>query len=378
MLSSLASKYEENLFGSVLPFWMRHSLDREHGGYFTCLDRQGRVFDPRKYVWMNSRQVWTLSRLYNSWEPRAEWLDAARLGAEFLRRHAFDPQGRPWFSLTSDGRPAFFQRKPYAGLFVMLGFHEYGKASGDAWYIERARALYSDVRRWSADSTLLGRPPIAGAPRLAQLADVYALCAMALELGDDDALGECLTRIRIHHDPARDLLLECAPIDGESRQYPEARLICVGSIFEIFWYLMRALDRRPDAEVEALLYRCLESALEFAWDKQYGGFYYFQDIDARPTLQLESSMKLWWVHAEALYALLTAYARTGDGKWLAWLERVDEYVWQRFPDPVHGEWFGYLDRRGEVALDLKGGNYKGCFHIPRALLFSLQTMRSMR
>ena len=89
-------------------------------------------------------------------------------------------------------------------------------------------------------------------------------------------------------------------------------------------------------------------------------------------------MKLLWVHAEALYALLTAQARTGDGKWLTWLERVDEWVWQRFPDPVHGEWFGYLDRRGNVALDLKGGNYKGCFHIPRALLFSLQTMRIMR
>lgn len=375
MLSSLASKYEENLFGSVIPFWMTHSIDREHGGYFTCLDRQGRVFDPRKYVWMNGRQVWTLSRLYNEWEARPEWLDAARLGAEFLRRHAFDPQGRPWFSLTSDGRPAFFQRKPYAGLFVMLGFHEYGRASGDAWYTERARTLYSDVRRWSADSTLLGRPPVPDAPRLAQLADVYALCAMALELGDTGALGECLARIRIHHDPTRDLLLECAPLDAESRQYPEARLICAGSIFEIFWYLMRALDRRPDAAVETILYRCLESALEFAWDKEYGGFYYFQDIDARPTLQLESSMKLWWVHAEALYALLTAYARTGDAKWLTWLERVDEYVWQRFPDPVHGEWFGYLDRRGDIALDLKGGNYKGCFHIPRALLFSLQTMK---
>jgi N-acylglucosamine 2-epimerase len=377
MLSSLASKYEENLFGSVIPFWMRHSIDREHGGYFTCLDRQGRVFDPRKYVWMNGRQVWTLSRLSNSWERRPEWLEAARLGADFLRRNAFDSDGRCWFSLTADGRPAFFQRKPYAGLFVMLGFHEYGLASGDQWYVERAHELYLDVRRWCRDSSLLGRPVIPGAPRLGELAGIYALCAMGLETGDNAALRECLDQIHLHYDASRELLLECAPLDEESRQYPEARLFCVGSNFEIFWYLMRALDRCPDAGVEAMLYRCLESALEFAWDKEYGGFYYFQDIDARPTLQLESSMKLWWVHAEALYALITAYARTGDAKWLTWLERVDEYVWQRFPDPVHGEWFGYLDRRGDVALDLKGGNYKGCFHIPRALLFSLQTMKTM-
>lgn len=378
MLQTLAAKYEENLFSSVMPFWMRHSIDRKNGGFFTCLDRRGGIFDPRKYVWMNGRQVWTLSRLYNEWEKREEWLDAARSGAEFLRRYAFDEAGRCWFSLTADGRPAFYQRKPYAGLFVTLGFHEYGKASGDEWFTARARALYQDVRLWCQDGRLLGRPSVPGAPRLGELAGIYALCAMALEIGDHKALRECLDLIHLHYDSSRQLLLECAPLDEESRQYPEARLICVGSNFEIFWYLMRAIDVCPDEKVEAMLYKCLEGALHFAWDKEYGGFYYFQDIEGRPTLQLEASMKLWWVHAEAIYALITAYTRTRDKKWLAWLERVDEWVWRRFPDPQHGEWFGYLDRRGDVALDLKGGNYKGCFHIPRALLFSLQAIRSAK
>ncbi len=131
MLTDLAALCESELRESIIPFWMKHSIDKRNGGYWTCLERDGTVFDTRKYVWMNGRQVWMLSRLYRTFDKRTEWLDAARGGAEFLRRHAFDEQERCWFSLTADGRPAGYQRKPYGAVFVMLGFLEYSKASGD-------------------------------------------------------------------------------------------------------------------------------------------------------------------------------------------------------------------------------------------------------
>ncbi|MGC4055167.1 MAG: AGE family epimerase/isomerase [Paludibaculum sp.] len=179
MWKRLKEQYEENLYGSVLPFWLRHSLDREHGGYFTCLDAQGAVYDTRKYIWLNGRQVWTLSRLYNQVEHRPEWLEAARLGAEFLRRHAFDEKGRCYFSLTREGLPSFYQRKPYAGLFVMLGFSEYAKATGDEWYQAKAEELFVKVQEWIADARLLDRPALAGGVAYSNLADIYAICSMA-------------------------------------------------------------------------------------------------------------------------------------------------------------------------------------------------------
>lgn len=373
MLRELAGLYRENLLGSVMPFWMKHSLDRQHGGYFTCLDRDGSVYDTRKYIWLNGRQVWTLSRLYNSVEKRSEWLDAARLGAEFLRRHAFDQQRRCWFSLTREGAPAFFQRKPYSGVFVMLGFHEYWRATGEEWYRDRAFSLYQDVQKWIADPALLGRPP-AGC---SQLADIYVLTSMALELGDHAMLARCIQDVQRHYDPERRLLRENSG-GAAFRATPEGRMICVGSIFEITWFLLRALDLAPDAQAEAMLFDAVAGALEFGWDREHGGFYYFQDIEGKPMLQLEASMKLWWVHVEAIYCLICCYTRTRDPKWLDWLAQVHEWVWARFPDLEasggHGEWFGYLDRQGNRTHTLKGNNYKGCFHVPRALLFSCQTI----
>src|SRR5688500_9743896 len=125
MLTAFADRYRGDLVDAVIPFWLKHALDREHGGSYTCLDRDGSVYDSRKYIWLQGRAVWMFSRLYNELEPRPEFLDAARLGAEFIRRHARDPQGRVYFSLTRDGRPHAFQRKPYAAVFYQMGLFEY-------------------------------------------------------------------------------------------------------------------------------------------------------------------------------------------------------------------------------------------------------------
>jgi len=56
--------YSSTLINNVIPFWMENSQDKENGGYFTCLNRQGKVYDTDKFVWLQCRQVWTFSMLY--------------------------------------------------------------------------------------------------------------------------------------------------------------------------------------------------------------------------------------------------------------------------------------------------------------------------
>jgi N-acylglucosamine 2-epimerase len=98
------------------------------------------------------------------------------------------------------------------------------------------------------------------------------------------------------------------------------------------------------------------------------------DIKGYPTQQLEWDQKLWWVHAEALVALSKAYQLTGNERCAEWFEKVHHYTWKHFRDTEYGEWFGYLNRRGEVLLNLKGGKWKGCFHIPRSLYHVWKTL----
>ena len=50
----------------------------------------------------------------------------------------------------------------------------------------------------------------------------------------------------------------------------------------------------------------------------------------------------------------------------AWLTKVHDYCFAHFSDG--NGWYGYLNRDGSRLLDCKGGNYKGFFHVPRALV----------
>ncbi|NMC37697.1 MAG: AGE family epimerase/isomerase, partial [Bacteroidales bacterium] len=64
-LRSLAEQYRRELLDNIILFWEKNSVDREHGGFFTCLDREGKVYDTDKFVWLQARQVWMFAFLYN-------------------------------------------------------------------------------------------------------------------------------------------------------------------------------------------------------------------------------------------------------------------------------------------------------------------------
>jgi len=69
-LTDFASIYRKELLTNVLPFWLKHSKDEKNGGYFTCLDQEGKVFDSDKFIWLQGRQVWCFSYMYNNVEKK--------------------------------------------------------------------------------------------------------------------------------------------------------------------------------------------------------------------------------------------------------------------------------------------------------------------
>jgi N-acyl-D-glucosamine 2-epimerase len=75
--------------------------------------------------------------------------------------------------------------------------------------------------------------------------------------------------------------------------------------------------------------------------------------------------------------MIKAYRHTQNRECLEWFEKIHTYTWEHFADPQYGEWFGYLNRQGEVLLPLKGGKWKGCFHVPRGLYQVWKTLESI-
>ena len=132
-----------------------------------------------------------------------------------------------------------------------------------------------------------------------------------------EVLRECLVASKAFYDPRRRIFLEYQPADT-----PEGRLFCPGDSIEASWFLLHAA---PDEEMRGLLLDSIEGALEFGWDQEYGGLYYFMDVEGLPPLPLESNMKLWWPHTEAIYATVLAHSLTRDPKWLG-VARTNRYL----------------------------------------------------
>jgi N-acylglucosamine 2-epimerase len=195
----------------------------------------------------------------------------------------------------------------------------------------------------------------------------------------NQAIDTCVHEVfSLFLDERRMLLHENVAPDGGRLDCFEGRVINPGHGIEAMWFLLDIAERRGD---RGLIERAVAVALhtlEFGWDQEQGGIFYFRDAQGHPPQQLEWDQKLWWVHMETLVALLKGWRLTGQRTCWDWFERVHSYAWARFPDPEFGEWFGYLDRRGEVLLSLKGGKWKGCFHVPRGLFLCMREFEKLR
>jgi N-acylglucosamine 2-epimerase len=211
------------------------------------------------------------------------------------------------------------------------------------------------------------------------------LCNLSLELEHiigtervNSFIPEVLHEVmEVFYQPELGLILENVQENGTFSDSFEGRLLNPGHAIEAMWFVMDLGKRMNDPVLVRKACDIMLDTLEKGWDKEYGGIFYFLDVQGHPPQQLEWDQKLWWVHVEALVALAKGYAATGDARCEKWFRKVHEYTWNNFRDPEFGEWFGYLNRRGEVLLSLKGGKWKGCFHIPRALFQVWKTLEKI-
>jgi N-acylglucosamine 2-epimerase len=102
------------------------------------------------------------------------------------------------------------------------------------------------------------------------------------------------------------------------------------------------------------------------------------EIKNKPIQQLEWDQKLWRVHIETIIALLKGYLHTRDELFWEWYEKVHDWTWKHYSDPKFGERYGNLNRKGKPLLTLKGGKWKGCYHIPRELYQTWLTLERIK
>lgn len=381
----LAKQYKSELLDKVVPFWLEKSQDLEHGGYFTCLERNGDVFDTDKFVWLQGREVWMFATLYNKVEKRQEWLDCAIQGAEFLKKHGHDGNLNWYFALDREGNPLVEPYNIFSYTFAVIAFGQLSIATGNQEYADIAKRTFEIVLSKVDNPKGKWNKAAPGARSLKSFALPMILCNVALEIEPlldadfmEKTINTCIHEVMdVFYRPELGLIVEHLSTEGELVDCFDGRLLNPGHAIEAMWFIMDLGKRlgRQDL-IEKAVQIALNEA-EYGWDKKHGGIFYFMDRLGRPCQQLEWDQKLWWVHIETLITMLKGYQLTGNAKCIEWFERVHNYVWTHFTDKEYPEWFGYLNRQGEVLLSLKGGKWKGCFHVPRGLFQCWQILEDL-
>lgn len=380
--SALAEQYKSELLDNVVPFWIQHSLDAEYGGYFTCLDQTGNVFDTDKFIWLQARQVWLFSMLYNKVEQKQEWLDVAMLGAQFLEKFGHDGYYNWYFSLTREGQPLVQPYNIFSNTFAAMAFGQLSLATGDTRLADIAKLTFDRILERKDNPKGIYNKAYPGTRSLKNFALPMILCNLALEIEHlldprlvDETIHTVISEVLdVFYNKDYQLILENVHPDGRFSDTFDGRLLNPGHAIEAMWFIM---DLGVRLNRKDLIEKAKDIALDtlaYGWDAKHGGIFYFMDVKGNPPQQLEWDQKLWWVHLETLISLLKGYQLTGDQKCLEWFNKVHTYTWSHFKDPKHSEWFGYLNRQGEVLLPLKGGKWKGCFHVPRGLYQCWKTL----
>lgn len=375
--------YEELLLDGIVPFWTRYGLDAEQGGVLSCVTEEGRRLSTDKYIWSQARWVWVCAALYNRIEKRPEFLTWARAAIDFLLRHGRDEQGRWVFSTTRDGQIIEGATSIYSDCFVIYGLSEYCRATKDTELLALARRIFASVRERIeapdfAETAPYKLPPNRrnhGVPMiLTEVASELAKTCRDVEIAA--AADDYSSRVMGHFvRPARRCLLEF--LDREYREVPppEGTFVMPGHAIESMWFVMHHARSRNDRKTIHDAVEVMRWHLEKGWDEEYGGIYLGIDAEEHPPFMPNSDRKLWWPHTEALYGLLLARELTGERWCEDWYERVHEWAFHHFSMPEVGEWRQRLDRKGNPITDVVALPVKDPFHLPRALILSLQLLR---
>ena len=357
-----ANSYKNDLTQNIMPFWLKHGLDRQHGGVYTCLNRDGSLMDTTKSVWFQGRFAFICAFAYNNIEKNEEWLRAAKSTLDFIEKHCFDDDGHMYFSVTADGKPLRKRRYVFSETFAAIAMSEYALATGDRNYADKAMKIFSDTQCFLTTPGFL-TPKFEPEVKLQSHSIVMILINVGSRIRaviDDPKLTvqidnsiEKLRRYFMH--PEFKALLETVGPDGEFINTNMTRTINPGHCLETAWFIMEEARLRGwDKNLMDTALTIFNWSWEWGWDKLYGGIINFRDCKNLPPQDYSQDMKFWWPQCEAIIASLYAYLGTGDEEYLYRHQRISEWTYAHFPDTEFGEWYGYLHRDGTVAQPAKG------------------------
>jgi len=342
-----AHRLRHRLPASILPYWLEHSRDDEHGGFLVPDDivrsrarRVGRRVvrgriqpTTHKQLVTQGRMLWLFSHLHRRGDDATgAALTAARSGDTFLAEHFLDREhgGYAW---TTD--PAGTVTNPvnhlYGIAFAVFGSVEYARATGSDLPLTRALDAHRAVEGhlhddrhggwrehadadWSAVADDDPRVLVPFAGRKSGNTVLHWMEAL-IELADETRDPAVLASLAEALDRCRTVLYPADPAATREPCFPDwsadpqlAQPVSYGHNVEFAWLMIRAQAVVGDRPDWARFHRYVDHALRCGYDDEHGGLCTAGDGDGPATHR----HKVSWVQCEAVNALVVALTESPE------------------------------------------------------------------
>ena len=334
-LEELRDHHYHYLFAEYLPFWKRHGIDHERGGFCCALDHDGVRVNDSKYMWYQGRGLWVYSYLYERFGGE-EHLATARRTRDFLLRYGRDQQGNWVECLDREGNTiAPATQRGYTGLFVAEGLQAYARTTGDPEAMDvaiaslwRSMAIFDDPQRLVEEGYLPCTYP--GQRTLGQHMVTMLILTQVLEQFSDprlEALADRMVEAIVERfwNPEYRLLNEVLDHHYQRPNDANEDFIYLGHAIETLWMLLAEALRRRDQELFALAAERFRRHLEVAWDQVYEGLFRALKVHGKAPVD-----KVLWAQEEGMIGTMMLCEHT-DWEWpAAWFGKLFDYVEAKF------------------------------------------------
>lgn len=414
-VKDLKEFYCDLLKNDLMRFW-NNALDHEYGGIYTCYSNDGsRLLSTDKYVWSQGRSIWMFSRyleLINRGlidDDGQKYLQHAMKTYEFIKKNAIlkEGEGVCAYLLERDGTKKEsipgkgYYTSFYVDCFVIMGFAELARVSGEREPLEDALKLYDRTQQYLKRGEIVSEPyPIPEGYTAHGVSMIMSNVAFvlydALKVFGHNRFQEIFSDAKtymnriltFYYDEKRGLIKEMVS-DPSSEDTLLARHVNPGHSIESMWFCTKiAEDSNAHKEIFDKITRVVKNSIKIGWDKEYGGLYRVVSRDGtKPEGRLLNQpydnlivdtwdCKLWWPHSEALYTTLLCYHLTGDNEFMDLYKMVSDYVFRVFPNPNKkiGEWIQILDRKNKPLNKVVALPVKDPYHIIRDVMMIIELL----
>lgn len=396
-LSYLASRAKHVLNTNILPFWKEALFDEQTHSFHSFVD-ENRAPDkthPLNAILLN-RMLWAYSAIYEQ-SGDTKCLQLAHAAYNVLLNSFKDPLfGGIFYQVRADYTPLVLQKRTFAQAFYIIALARYAKVTGNKEALSEARQVqrlllhhaqpenggFTDTlsRDWRDDpDEHIWWMNAQGAPFIFN--SQLHMLETAIELQEADPSEEGKIQIKAQISFILEWFLNSrnnhlyASISDKAKPIDET--MSFSNELETAYLLRRAAQLSGDQErVNHLCTELVRNVMSLGVDETYGGLFF--SFHGRQGL---NRCKVWYVHAEAMVALLDAYEAGKDGYFLNQAIELWQYIEQNLVDWDRGEWFAsatnpYTDEvsiQQQKARDSRTGKekasaYKCPYHTVRACL----------